>query len=144
MSPLVIELLTGIAAAVALFLFGFHQGGLSTKVAAEAAHVTQLNALAAAWQARELDHQTKETAYEKEVIGLQAGRVATPDLVVRLCPSTPAAAVPATGESGPQLPAATGVLPPQHIPDSEGRDVGRPLFSLADYADQLVAKCRAD
>lgn len=142
MNPLILSGV-GVVAAIGLFMFGYHQGGLSAKVTAEADHVTQLSALAQAWQARELDHQTKETAYEKEVIGLQAGRVASPNLVVRLCPSPPSL-VPAPGEGGQELPAATGVLSTIPVQNSQGRDVGDPLFSLADYADQLVAKCRSD
>jgi hypothetical protein len=131
-----------VAAVLAVFFFGYHQGGLSATDKAQAANIIQLKALGDAWTARELAIQTKETAYENEKKILLLGRDAKPPMVVRLCVATPSANVPATGESGQDLPAATrsGPSPDAKVSDA---DFGPFLFAFADRYDALVAKCRA-
>ena len=132
-----------VAAVLAVFFFGYHQGGLSATDKAQAVSIIQLKALGDAWTARELAIQTKETAYEKEKAGLQIVRDLKPSpVVVRLCPSAPGAALPAAAESGHDLPSATGGSPSTDakVPDT---DYGPFLFAFADRYDALVAKCRA-
>jgi hypothetical protein len=133
----------GLTVLLAVFFFGYHQGGLASKLAADNDHVKQVSALADQYQVLMVEKQTKEAAYEKEVISLQAGRDAAPNLFVRLCTSAPTAHLPTAAEDGHNVPPSGGVLPAQHQSDSAGPDVGPALFALADYADQVVAKCRA-
>ena len=128
---------------LAIFFFGYHQGGLSATDKAQAANIIQLKALGDAWQARELATETKEAAYEKEKTGLQIVRDAKPEpFVVRLCPSAPNAIVPAAGEGGQVVlaPAGGSESAPAKVP---GVDYGPFLFALADRYDSIVAKCRA-
>lgn len=132
-----------LASVLATFFFGYHQGGLSATDKAQAANIVQLKALADAWSARELAIQTKETAYENEKKILQLGRDAKPDMVVRLCPSTPSANMPAAADRGQELPAAAGGSPSADA-KVPGPDYGPFLFAFADRYDALVAKCRAE
>jgi hypothetical protein len=134
-----------VAAVLAIFFFGYHQGGLSATTKAQAASIIQLKALGDAWSARELAIQTKETAYEKEKTGLQIERTAVPNMVVRLCVATPRANLPATAESGHDVPAATGLGAgdASEVPSGPGQDYGPELFGLADRLDSVAAKCRS-
>ena len=132
-----------IAAVLAVFFFGYHQGGLSARLVANTAHSAELIAIAKDYQARELAHQTKEAAYAKELTGLQNVRAATPDPVVRMCPSATHIAVSAPGSRGQELPTAPGLGASAHD-DVPQPDYGPFLFAFADRYDALVAKCRAD
>lgn len=135
-----------VAAVVGLFLAGYHLGGIKAKSTADTLHVAQLTALANAYQAQALERATKETAYSHEITTLQVDRAATPDLVVRLCPNAPRAALPGAAGGGRVLPAGAGILSPAAVPDPRagaGPDIGAALFGLADAADLIVAKCRA-
>ena len=127
---------------LAIFFFGYHQGGLSATDKAQAANIIQLKALGDAWTARELLIQSKETAYENEKSVLQLGRDAKPDMVVRLCPSAPSAVVPAAGGSQQVILAPAGSSPSADA-KVPGEDYGPFLFALAHRYDSIVAKCRA-
>lgn len=144
MNPAAVEAVTVVAAAIAVFMFGYHQGGLSARNEANTAHAAQLAKLNQEYAARDAAAQKKDAAYEMEITQLGVQQLHIPDVAVRLCPATPSAPMPSTHSAGQVVPAAAGVLPPQPVGGGAGTDVGPALFSLADYADEIVAKCRAD
>jgi uncharacterized protein len=145
MNSVAIEGALFMAVGLAGFGFGYHQGGLAARLAANTEHAQQLYKLDQEYAARDAAAQKRDAAYEMEITQLGVQQLHIPDIAVRLCPSPPAAAaLPAAGSRGQVVPANAGVLPAVAVTNSPGPDVGPALFSLADYADEIVAKCRSD
>lgn len=135
---------TAVAAAV-LFIacaFSYHEGGLRSAKALSDYRATNAINLAKALKTQADEQAEREMAYAKELDQLKTDALTYPTVAVRLCP-LPNSVVPGPSP-GHVLPAAGGVLPPVVVQDRAPPDLGPALFSLADEADSIVAKCRAE
>ena len=132
-----------LAAVLALFAGGYYVGNLRGRAQLEALQASQFQALADAYQKQRAVQAAAQAALERENAELTADRLAYPNVDVRVC-RIQTANVPAAPATGHGVPAGTGALPqnPARDPDP-GADVGPALFDLADQADAIVAKCRA-
>lgn len=131
-----------LAAGFGLLLIAFYLGGLRASAEESKLAATAAGALAKSYADLDVVRLRKEAAYEKEIDSLKNSQLEYPSVAVRLCPSNPQ--LPAARGAGQVLPPRPGILQAAPVPDREAPDVGPALFADADFADQIVAKCRND